>query len=248
MAEEANPLKSKARQLWGDILPSSLPYLQKQFPQVLWMGDPTRPQIALTFDDGPHPQDTPQILRTLDRYQVQATFFVVGRELEQHPHLVRAMAEAGHALGLHGYRHRPLDLYPAKIVRKHLLITRRLIARACRYKVIGVRDVRPPFGVLSPLLLDRLIRWRFRPVIGSIVPVHWRQSLAQTVTEVQRHAQPGALIVLHEGLGDPPVAEIVVELVPWLQAQGYRFITIDRMWQMQSKWLASGRGVPRSRD
>lgn len=238
MTEEPGLLKTRAQQLWGDTLSRSLPYLQKQFPQVLWLGDPIRPEIALTFDDGPQPQDTPELLRVLDRYQVQATFFMVGRELEQVPHLVRAVAEAGHGLGLHGYRHRPLDIYPAKVVRQHLLITRRLISRACRYTVVGVRDVRPPFGLLTPLLLKRLIRWRFRPVIGSLVPVHWRQSQAQTVREVKRHARPGALIVLHEGQSGPPVAQIAANLIPWLQSEGYQFITIDQMWQARSKWEA----------
>lgn len=237
MVKEPGRLKARAQELWGEALPRSLPYLQKHFPQVLWLGDPNQRKIALTFDDGPHPQDTPQVLRVLERYQVQATFFMVGREVKPLAPLVRAVAEAGHGLGLHGYRHRPFDLYPAVIVRRHLLITRRLISRACRYQVIGVRDVRPPFGVISPPLLERLIRWRFRPVIGSLVPVHWRQPLAQTVSEVQRHVRPGALIVLHEGQHGPAVAEILEKLVPWLQAQGYEFITIDRMWRMQSDWL-----------
>jgi peptidoglycan-N-acetylglucosamine deacetylase len=71
----------------------------------LMRGDPTRKQIALTFDDGPHPSYTPKLLAILQQYHVKATFFLVGEMAEKYPELARAEATAGHSIGNHTYHH-----------------------------------------------------------------------------------------------------------------------------------------------
>src|SRR5688572_26509588 len=79
--------------------------LRASFPKALWQGNPQRREIALTFDDGPHPSATPDLLALLDLYQVRATFFHVGQHAAGAPHLVQQVLAAGHQIGLHGYKH-----------------------------------------------------------------------------------------------------------------------------------------------
>ena len=76
--------------------------------------------VALTFDDGPDPVFTPRILDILAQFGVRATFFVIGKRAEQHPEIIRAIAEAGHEVGNHTYTHRPLWLLPPHQTREEI--------------------------------------------------------------------------------------------------------------------------------
>jgi peptidoglycan/xylan/chitin deacetylase (PgdA/CDA1 family) len=119
--------------LWPSMLNDPLHVLlRRHFPQALWNGPGDHRAIALTFDDGPHPQDTPRLLELLARQQVRATFFQVGKQVAEYPDLVRQVAEAGHQIGMHGYRHRAFPLESAAILRGHLAHTQFLIAQACQ--------------------------------------------------------------------------------------------------------------------
>src|SRR5688572_10324897 len=84
---------------WAIVSPSSQ-FLVRTFH---CLPDPTKKQIAFTFDDGPDPETTPRVLDLLARHGAHATFFVVGRRAEQHPELVRRLVEEGHAIGSHSY-------------------------------------------------------------------------------------------------------------------------------------------------
>jgi len=75
----------------------------------IWHGDRGVPEVFFTFDDGPHPDDTPQLLALLDEYGVKATFFVMGRSVSRYPDLVRDIVRRGHLLANHTYTHTRLD-------------------------------------------------------------------------------------------------------------------------------------------
>lgn len=142
-------------------------------------------------------------------------------------------------LGLHGYRHRSFLLESPHLLHKHLSYTQALIAKVADRPTTAIRDVRPPYGIFTPALLEALVRWGYRPVIGSIIPVHWVQPLERTVAQVLRHVEPGSLLVLHESLGGPPVAEIVDALVPHLHAANFACVTIDQVWQTKTNGRAN---------
>ena len=205
--------------------------LQRQFPQVLWTGDATQRAVALSYDDGPHAEDTPQLLEVLARHGVTATFCWLGERVAARPDLVRAAADAGHQIMVHGYRHRSFVLEAPHGLRQHLDTTRELIADAAGRSPAEVSYVRPPFGIFTPKMLTRFARWGYRPVIGSIVPVHWLQPSAASLNQIARLTRPGSLLVLHESQGGPAVADLTDAMLTQLAPRQYSYVTVDQMWR-----------------
>src|SRR5262245_21018474 len=121
--------------------------MQRKYPKILWHGNETCPEIALTFDDGPHPRDTPRVLETLAKHEVRATFFLVGKAVEQHADLVRQVHQSGHQTGIHCYRHTPFPLEASDKLRLQLEYTARSIAQVCGVASEVITDLRPPYGM-----------------------------------------------------------------------------------------------------
>jgi len=154
--------------------------------------------VALTFDDGPHPRWTPRILDILARRGVRATFFVVGRKVDDHPEVLRAIVDAGHAVGLHSYAHdRLFSLRGERRVREDL---QRGVASLER--VLGSRPVlfRPPIGHTNPTIA------RVADAMGLVV-IGWtlggRDGLAAARPEdvanrVRRDLRDGSIVLLHD--------------------------------------------------
>ncbi len=205
--------------------------LQRQFPQVLWSGDAHHASIALSYDDGPDDEDTPALLDVLARHGVTATFCWLGERVAARPDLVKAAVAAGHQIMVHGYRHRSFVLEIPHGLRRQLDQTRDLIADSGGLDPESVNYVRPPFGLFTPKMLKRFRAWGYRPVIGSIVPVHWLQPSGVSLRQITTSIQPGSLLVLHEGLGGPPVAALTDVLLTHLTDRGFTYITIDQMWR-----------------
>jgi peptidoglycan/xylan/chitin deacetylase (PgdA/CDA1 family) len=212
---------------------------QRRFPEVLFHGDLSRREIALTFDDGPHPQDTPRLLEVLDRHQVQATFHLVGRYVEHHPDLVRQIHRNRHQLALHCYRHIPFPLENPSSLRAGLDRTQQIIAQAAGIAPAAVRDVRTPYGIFTSRTVSQLTQWGYRMVMWTSLPPHWMQPVARSIRQVMESAVPGAVIVLHDGNGHGRrVAEIVDAVVPRIQSLGIRFITVDDMHRQRAQAAA----------
>jgi peptidoglycan/xylan/chitin deacetylase (PgdA/CDA1 family) len=152
--------------------------------------------VALTFDDGPHPQGTPAVLEQLARTGATATFYLVGEQVEQRPALAREIAAAGHEIGVHGYRHRLHIRRPPWALRDDLDRASAVIAEATG---VESRSYRPPYGVFS-LASWRLASARFAPQLWS----HWGRDWAADATPASiaslaaRGLGPGAVILLHD--------------------------------------------------
>jgi peptidoglycan/xylan/chitin deacetylase (PgdA/CDA1 family) len=203
---------------------------QKRYPSILWQGDDSRTEIALTFDDGPHPKDTPQVLEVLAKHEIRATFFLIGKHVEQYPHLVKQIHQSGHQLGIHCYRHLPFPLEKPITLRTQLDSTRNIIAEACGISIETIRDVRPPYGAFTKRTLSLLTEWGYHLVMWNNIPPHWMQPLHWTITQVLNDAIPGSVIVLHDGHGHgTKVAAIVDTIVPRLKISGYNFIKVEEM-------------------
>jgi peptidoglycan/xylan/chitin deacetylase (PgdA/CDA1 family) len=153
--------------------------------------------VAITFDDGPHPQGTPAVLEVLERAGARATFFLVGEQVERRPALAAEIAAAGHRIGLHGQRHRNLLRLTPRALADDLDRAGSVIAEATG----TAPDLyRPPYGIFSagglalvrlrelgPLLWSRWGHdWRARATPGSIA------------AEVTRDLRPGEVLLLHD--------------------------------------------------
>ena len=207
--------------------------LKPAFPNCLWAGSLREPTIALTFDDGPHPRYTPQLLQVLDRYSVTASFFWLGACVRQNPKIAKSVSDRGHWIGLHGYDHRSFPMLSTAALRDTLEQTQAEIAIACQLDPQVVRDVRPPNGLFTPQTLNLLQQWRYRPVMWSVVPEDWvSPGINIVVQRVLQQVQNGSVIVLHDGsCGGADVAAIAGQLIPQLLHKGYKLVTIEALWQ-----------------
>lgn len=200
--------------------------LKTLFPEALWELPPhPKQQVALTFDDGPHPQHTPALLRVLQEFQVPATFFVLGERVQRWPHLVRQICQQGHEIGLHGWQHRSFTQLSRGELLQSLRRSQDTLVAACGGTPEEYRAVRPPNGLFWPQTLVDLRRWGFFPVMWSVVPEDWLEPpVAVVVERVLAQVRPGSLIVLHDGVqGGAQVAEVTRQLIPALREEGFDF-------------------------
>jgi len=185
------------------------------------------PEVALTFDDGPNPPYTGQILDILARYQVPATFFCVGLQARAHPADVARMAAAGHGLGNHTWSHPFLpDLSRAQLA-EQLDRTDEAIAAAGA----GPGLFRPPYGSRSPDVL-RWLGERGTPIVlWDVDPSDWaRPGAALIAGRVLMQTRPGTIILMHDGGGDraPTVAALPL-VIEGLLDRGFRFTRADAL-------------------
>ena len=187
--------------------------------------------VALTFDDGPNPDATPPILDALRARGVKATFFILGRHAEQWPDLVKRVADEGHEIGNHGYFHRKLHLKSPSYVRRDLELGTEMIRRAS-----GVRPrlFRAPHGFRSPWVTP-IARSLGQRTVGWSLGV-WdsdRPGVDAIVQKTVDGAQPGSILLLHDGDGYDPcgdrmqTARAVPIIVDRLRDRGYRFDLLD---------------------
>lgn len=173
---------------WGDLraLPGRL---------CRWQGPAGRREVALTFDDGPHPEATPAVLDRLADLGLRATFFVLASEARRHPELVEEIARRGHAIGTHGGRHEHHLARTPGWVHRDLAEADRVMVQLghpCRW-------YRPTFGQVtgSTLLLARRRGWE--PVLWSAWGREWTTQDPYAVAgRIRRRLQPGAIVLLHD--------------------------------------------------
>ena len=205
------------------------PGLAYASPTVLWRGWDAA-EIALSFDDGPHPPSTGPLLDLLEARRVRATFFLLGKHLADpatHP-VVRRMHHAGHQIGLHGWSHRPFPGMPWRVLARELLATRRLVCRITGGSAGEFCFVRPPFGAFTPMLAARLERWRFQVTMCNVLPMDWLPEVSDelVVARVVRDtAAGGSLVAMHDGvdLTDAAALRVVRCTGRILDALGERF-------------------------
>ncbi len=232
------PVKNLKMQL-APFLPLIYRILQPTFPNCLWSGNPDTKEIALTFDDGPHPVYTPQLLKVLDYYAIPASFFWLGACVNRSPAVAKSVSDFGHQIGLHGYEHRSFPMLSTIELQQSLKSTQSAISNACGINGDLIRDVRPPNGLFTPQTLELLNLWQYRSVMWSVVPEDWvRPGVNLVIQRVLEQVQNGSTIVLHDGAcGGADVADTTQILIPKLLQRGYKFVTIDKFWH--SRHLAN---------
>ena len=189
----------------------------------------TVPEVALTFDDGPNPPYTGQILGILARYQVPATFFCVGLQASAHPAGVAELAAAGHGLGNHTWSHPFLpDLTRAQLA-EQLDRTDEAVARAAGAGPPAL--FRPPYGSRSADVL-RWLGERATPIVlWDVDPSDWARPGAVVIAgRVLMQTRPGTIIVMHDGGGDRSQTVAALPLViEGLLDRGFRFTRADAL-------------------
>jgi peptidoglycan-N-acetylglucosamine deacetylase len=184
---------------------AAYPRAQLFVPAVCYTGSSR--QLAITFDDGPNPSVTPKLLDLLDRYEAQATFFLIGRYAHECPHLVREIAARGHAIGNHTQTHRNLLFLSPIQIREEIRHCQDGIARA---GVAPPKWFRPPWGVRNPALAGITNFFDVRVAMWSLIPGDWRaktddwligriEPIANRARDAAAHPGRGDILCLHDG-------------------------------------------------
>lgn len=180
--------------------------------------------VALTLDDGPHPEWTPKTLDLLSRYHIKATFCLIGPNAERHPALVKRIVAEGHRLCDHSVDHDTgMDHKPVAYQKKQILE-----AKAQLDKASGgarVHYYRAPGGAFTPDSRRIAADHGMRPLGWIVDPGDWKRPGADVILRgAQEQVENGAVILLHDGGGDRSQSYAALErLIPWLQDQGYGF-------------------------
>jgi peptidoglycan-N-acetylglucosamine deacetylase len=153
--------------------------------------------VAITFDDGPHPEGTPAVLETLAQEGIKATFFLVGEQVERRPSLAAEIAGRGHLIALHGYRHRPQPTMSRKAVEADV---RRgaVVVRAATGAELAWH--RPPYGLYSPAGLRAVRATGLEPLLWSRWGKDWRRFTTpeRIASRATANLRPGDVILLHD--------------------------------------------------
>ncbi len=153
--------------------------------------------VAITFDDGPHPEGTPAVLQILAEADIKATFFLVGEQVERRPALAAEIASQGHLIALHGYRHRPQPAMTQKAVQQD--VARGMSAIQGATHTVPAWH-RPPYGVYSPAGLAAARAGGLRPLLWSRWGKDWRRftTPARIASRASANVRSGDVILLHD--------------------------------------------------
>ncbi|MBR7055107.1 MAG: polysaccharide deacetylase family protein [Prevotella sp.] len=191
-------------------------WLRWMFPRALWRMDKHEHAVYLTFDDGPIPEATPFILKTLKDFEAKATFFMVGDNVRKYPHLHQQVVEAGHQVGNHTFNHLG--------GLKHLTKTY-LENTEKANQLIGAHLFRPPHGWMTPAEYYWL-RKKYQIVMWDLVTRDYsrRMTASDVVENVKTYSRNGSIITFHDSLKSIDKLHIALPAsLRWLREQGYDF-------------------------
>ncbi|MGN6213785.1 polysaccharide deacetylase family protein [Parafilimonas sp.] len=183
-------------------------------------------EIALSFDDGPAQNYTPEILQVLREYNIQAAFFCIGKHIEANKDLLKQVHEEGHVIGNHSYTHdKWFDLFSSAKMNAELALTDDIIKDITGQKP---RLFRPPYGVINPNVRKAIIK-------GSYIPLGWSLRSYDTMIKdegkllkrITRSIKPGDIFLFHD------TCQITLKVLPifiqHLQQKGFSIVRLDKL-------------------
>lgn len=197
---------------------------------IIAQGRSDLPKIALTFDDGPDPTYTPQVLSVLARYNIHATFFEMGNHVQHNPVLVHHVIQSGNIIGNHSWDHPEFTKLAADALTNEITSTSMAL-----YRTTGIRPtlIRPPYGALNETVKEQIAAQHLTTILWDIDPQDWsRPGTDAIVNNVLSHAHNGAIILMHDGGGNrSQTVAALSQIIPALQQKGYHFVTVPVLMQ-----------------
>jgi len=187
-------------------------------------------RIALTFDDGPS-EKTNDVLDILKKYNIKATFFLIGSKVELQQEVLKRLVEEGHELGNHTYNHsKSTGFYPIPKLIQELESTRALVKK---YTGLNMKLYRPPFGVTTPNLAKVVSQLRLHVIGWSVRSFDTtRQSAESIVQRILNQVKPGSVILLHDDR--EKCATVLETIIPHLLNQHYTFAKAGELFKIEA--------------
>ncbi|MFA6744422.1 MAG: polysaccharide deacetylase family protein [Bacteroides graminisolvens] len=191
-------------------------FIRALYPQALWRMDPNEKAVYLTFVDGPIPEITPWVLDLLDKYQIKATFFMVGDNVRKHPEEYKMVVERGHRIGNHTFNH----------IRGFEFLTPNYMANAEKANELLKTDLfRPPHGHMRWMQYMAL-KHRYKIVMWDLVTRDYSKKLRgpQVLANVMRYARNGSIITFHDSIKSwENIQYALPRSIEFLLEEGYEF-------------------------
>jgi len=199
------------------------------------------PYIAMTYDDGPHPSNTPRLLDMLRKRNIKATFYVVGKNVNQYPHIVRRIVSEGHEIGSHSWSHPNFAKMSDSAVRQELNKTRDAIIAASG---VQPRTLRPPYGSLrSSQRLWIHKEYGYPTILWDVDPMDWKRPGPSVVTSrILSKTHNGSIVLAHD------LHKSTVDAMPatldGLLRRGFKFVTVSQLIALGQPATAPASNVP----
>ncbi len=200
------------------------------FVKTICSGSTNEKKIAITFDDGPQQQFTPQILELLLKYNVKATFFCIGKNAASHPLLLKQIYEQGHHIGSHSYAHGFwFDLLTARQMQADLQQVHELFQKELS---VNIKWFRPPYGVTTPPMKKALQQMNYTAIGWSARSLDTMiQEEERLFLRLKRFLKPGAIFLFHDS------SAITVQVLPrfleYVQEQGFEVVPLFNLINLQ---------------
>lgn len=201
-------------------------------------GDPTglvyshktndKMMIALTFDDGPHPRYTPEILDILKEYDIRATFFAVGENIEAYPEVTKRCIAEGHEIANHTHTHEDLSKNSFDTVCREVITAQKTIYENLNYKTTLLR---PPGGLYNKTVVNVAAKLDYTLVLWNIDTRDWAHTPSDKIADkVLSNIHPGDIILMHDYIAkNSPTPEALRKIIPALLEKGYKFVTVSEL-------------------
>jgi len=194
---------------------------------------PSQKVIALTFDDGPWPGSTAQLLDILQKNHIKGTFFVIGQNVKNYPGLLKQEIAQGHVIGNHTWHHWYQFLNP-QAAAYEIDHTADII-----YQTTGLKTnlFRPPGGIMHNGVVDYAKNSKYAIILWSSDSVDYsRPAVPKLIRNVFRKAKPGGIVLMHDGGGNrSKTVQALPEIISSFRKQGYRFVTIPELLKLQAQ-------------
>jgi len=195
-------------------------------------GRSDQPYIAMTFDDGPHPRNTPRLLDILRKRNIKATFYVIGKNVKTYPSLTRRIVAEGHEIGNHTWTHGKLSAMSQAAVYNELERTRKTIISATG---VQPRTMRPPYGAL----LQSQRRWihgkfGYPTILWAVDPRDWQRPGPSVVTQrILSNTKRGSIVLAHDL--HAPTIDAMPGTLDGLLKRGFKFVTVSQLLAQKGK-------------
>ena len=185
----------------------------------------TKKEIAITFDDGPHPDITPKLINLLNLHNIPATFFCTGKNVVAYPKIVSKMHTSNHIIGNHSYGHSNFfDLFSSARMQKEIVDTNIAIKKA-----IGKTPLlfRPPYGITNPMLSKAIKKSKILSIGWSLRSLDTYKTHNRVLAKLKANTKAGDIVLFHDT--NPNIVTIIEDYLVWLQDNGFKIVSLTNL-------------------